>query len=164
MPIVSTKGGPLLFGPPRAPGPLKKPRVVVETQLVEKAMAALIPEILTQAAGALNKFAEEVVTIVMHGTPVDTGDLQDSVRREKVSKTKTMTMVAIKAGGIEGQVRGEPINYAIIVHQLGSPKGRGRFFVIDPALKMGEAWLPKIAKRAVERAVDKVKAPRRALP
>lgn len=160
MPLVPTKGGPLVFGPARAPGPLKKPRIVVETKLIEKAMAALIPEILNQAAGALDKFAEDVVTVVMDGTPVDTGDLQDSVRREKVSKTKTMTLVPIKAGGIEGASRGEPINYAIIVHQLGSPKGRGRFFVIDPALQMGEAWLPKIAKRAVERAVDKVEAPR----
>lgn len=164
MPIVSAKGGPLVFGPTRAAAPLKKPRVVVETKLVEKAMAAMIPEILTQATGALNKFAEQVVTVVMHGTPVDTGDLQDSVRREKVSKTKTTALVAIKAGGIEGATRGEPINYAITVHQLGSPLGRGRFFVIDPVLRMGEAYLPKIARRAVERAADKVAAPRRALP
>ena len=160
MPIVSARGGPLLFGPSKT-GPLKKPRVVVETKLVEKAMAAMVPEILNQAAVALNNLAEEVVTVIMHGTPVDTGDLQDSVRREKVSKTKTTAMVPIKAGGIEGAERGEPINYAITVHQIGSPLGRGRFFVIEPALQMGEAFLPKIAKRAVERAVDKVKAPSR---
>lgn len=163
MPLVPTRGGPLVFGP-TAPAPTKRPRVTIETKLVEKAMAAMIPEILNQAAVALNKFSDEVVTVIMHGTPVDTGDLQASVRREKVSKTKTAAMATIKAGGIEGEVRGEPINYAIIVHQLGSPRGRGRFFVIDPALQMAEAWLPKIAGRAVERAVNKVKAPRRAMP
>ena len=155
MAIVPTRGGPLVFGPAQA-RVLKKPRVIVDTTEVSKAMGKMIPEVKDQFAIALNNFAEEVVTVIMHGTPVQTGDLQASVRREKVSKTKTQVMVAIKAGGIEGDVRGEPINYAITVHQLGSPLGRGRFFVIDPALQMGEAFLPKITGAAIKRAVQKV--------
>lgn len=157
MPIVAAKGGPLVFGPSRAPGPRKKPQIAVDTKLISKAMRNLLPEIHAQFARALNKFAEEVVTVIMDGTPVMTGDLQGSVRREKVKTTKTTVLVSVKAGGIEGDVRGEPINYATIVHQIGSPKGRGRFFVITPALQMGEAFLPRILDRAVERGVARAK-------
>ncbi|MCP4201163.1 MAG: HK97 gp10 family phage protein [bacterium] len=159
MPIVATRGGPLVFGPSK-PGVLKKPRIILETKLVEKAMAAVVPELLTQFSRALDKIAEEAVTNVMDATPVQTGDLQGSARRTKVSKGKTTSMVTIKSGGIEGEVRGRPIEYAIVVHQLGSPRGRGRFYVINPVMAVAEAYLPRTADRALERAVNKVKAPR----
>lgn len=157
MPLVPSRIGPLVFGQAKPSKPLKKPRIVVDTKLVSKAMDSLLPEIKAQFGKALNNFAEEVVTVIMDGTPVMTGDLQGSVRREKVKTTKTTVLVTVKAGGIVGDVRGEPINYAVIVHQLGSPKGRGRFFVIEPSLEMGEAFLPRMAGRAVERAVAKAR-------
>lgn len=157
MPLVAfPKGAPRLFGPSKPSGPLKKPRVTVDTKLVESRLNKLIPEVKKQFAVGLNNLAEETVTVIMDRAPVDTGDLQASVRREKVRITKTTVMVPIKAGGIEGESRGEPINYAITVHELGSPLGRGRFFVIEPALQMGELFLPRMADAAITRAVRAV--------
>ncbi len=156
MPLVGTKIGPLVFGPSKARGPLKRPKVVVDTQQVSKAMDRLIPEVKNQFAGALDKLADKTVKVIQEGTPVMTGDLKSTVRREKVKQTKTTVLVAIKVGGKRGPVRKKKVTYAVIIHQIGSPKGRGRFFVITPVLQIGDAFLPKMARKAVELAVRKV--------
>lgn len=159
MPIVPTSIGPLVFGPSRRK-PLKRPKVVVDTHLVEKNMLALIPEVQAQFAIALNNLADKVVEKVQEGTPVMDGDLKSTVRRDKVKRTKTTVLVAVRAGGKRGtSPKKKFVNYAAVVHQVGSPLGRGRFFVINPVMQMAEAYLPKMSRKAVERAVRKVGRP-----
>lgn len=155
MALKTVGGQAMVFGPSKA-RVLSKPRVIVETIQVEKAMDKLLPEIMDEFASELDPFADKLVRKIKDGTPVDTGDLEDSVRRLKVKKTKTTVLVTVKAGGVKGKVRGKTIDYATKVHQLGSPRGRGRFFVITPAIEMGEMELPKMARKAVEGAVAKV--------
>jgi hypothetical protein len=53
--------------------------------------------------------------------PVDTGDLQKSIRREPpgddVRESRKLFLVDVKAGGVVGESRGKLIEYAARVHE-----------------------------------------------
>lgn len=147
--------GPLVFGPAKPAGPTKRPKIVVDDLQVKKAMAKLFPEFKRLFAAELEDVvAPKTVAAIKADTPVQTGDLRESVRQAKVSVLKTTVLVPIRVGGTTGKVRGKRINYAVTIHELGSPRGRGRFFVINNAVGTGEVELPKAAKRAMVAAVE----------
>lgn len=147
--------GPLVFGAGATPGPTARPRIVVDDLQVRRAMAKLFPEFKRAFSSELKKtVGPKTVKAIKKETPVQTGDLQASVRQMKVQESKTKVLIPIRIGGIKGKVRGKTVNYAVTIHELGSPRGRGRFFVINPAIATGEAELPQAAKRAMSAAVN----------
>ena len=150
--------GPLVFGPSKPPPPTKRPRIFVDDRKVKRAFKNLFPEFKTIFAKELEvRVGPQVRDAIKQETPVLTGDLKSSVRKGKPSVLKTRVVIPIKVGGIKGPARGQTIRYAAIVHELGSPKGRGRFFVINPAVKTGEKVLPQAVADAMRFAVARAR-------
>lgn len=60
--------------------------------------------------------------------PVDTSDLQQSIRREptgdQVRESAKLFLVDVKAGGVVGKVRGKLIEYAAMVHETHATKSK----------------------------------------
>lgn len=86
--------------------------------------------------------------------PVDTHDLQNSIRREPAGDTvreaaKTF-LVDVKAGGVVGAVRGKLIEYAARVHEEHPTKSK----YIQKAILATGRELPGALKRTWLREID----------
>lgn len=87
-------------------------------------------------------------------TPVDTGDLQKSIRREpegeQVRESAKLFLVDVKAGGVKGEKRGKLIEYGAIVHETHPTMSK---FIQKAVLETGRE-LPGALKRTWTREID----------
>jgi len=118
-------------------------------------LAHTIPEALHEAAEeALLKAADDGVARAKQLVPVDTGALQRSIRKERVSRHMgDIVYTSIRAGGdVRNPRTGRIVDYATHV-EFGTSRSRPRPF-LRPALRWASRRIPghfwKVLSRRVE--------------
>ena len=131
----------------------------VDASQVIRAMDRLPGLFRTEFAKRLDdQVGPDMVVNIKGVTPVLDGDLQSTVRQDKLAVTKDMVLIEIRVGGIQGSSPAQKfVNYAAAVHELGSPRGRGRNFVITPVIATGKDLMAPQAGKSLAVAVRKAR-------